>query len=522
MNHSSWCSTGSLALAASMVAALAACGAPSDGTATSAAQPIEASPSGPSGPSGPDGPSGPAPLAASSPTIPAWSFSLDYNQTTPAWPADITHGCGRFWDLGGVLWDEVETANKVFNWTTVDAQLETMAKNNVLCAHIVLARTPSFASSNPSDSTCHSAPGLCDPPSDVTLTGMGADLYFKNWVAAVAAHVNQPGYVAGTGTWAGHAHAHIQIYETWNEPDSQEYWTGSYDQLARLEWDLRCLVKGCSTNPITGESGATVRGAVAYGAGDSVVDTTLWPDFPASPLDTTATIMMPSYHAPAFTLAIAQAFLYCTGSETNWHAPNQSCTHGSAGSDGTDVINFHMKWGNNWPTELEPTADAWVGGIQSKLSTEDQKKPLYNTEGGSAGTPWSFGPYTTTATTMQSSYVARNFLYSWSKGITYSDWYNWSHGNIGSSEADVAYTQVFGWMVNSTEGSCTHSDSVYQCPLTASGGNVALAVWDISGTTSTFTPPAHTYTSYKDLSGESHNLGSTVTIGYEPILLVGG
>ncbi len=493
------------------LAAFAACGSQGDSGALSSAQSIVSSPD------------TPAPLAASSSPIPAWSFSLDYNQTTPSWPSDVMHGCGRFWDLSGVLWDEVETRDKVFDWTTIDAQLETMAKNSVPCAHIVLGRTPSFASSDPSDASCHNANGACDPPTDIVLGGTGADLYYKNWVAAVASHVNQPGYVAGSGAWKGHPHAHIQIYETWNEPDSQEYWTGSYDQLARFEWDLRCIVKDCTSNPITGESGAEVRSAVAHGKGNSVVDTTLWPDFPASPLDTTATVIMPSYHAPKFTLDIAQAFLYCTGSETGWHAPNQSCTHGTAGSDGTDVINFHMKWGNNWPTELEPTADTWVGAIEAMLSQGDRKKALYNTEGGSAGTPWSFGPYTKTATSMQASFVARNFLYSWSKGITYSDWYNWSHGNIGSSDADEAYTQVFGWMVNYTAGSCTYdSSAVYQCPFTGPGGYVALAVWDISGRSSTFTPPAGTYKTYKDLKGVTHTLGTTVTLGYEPILLVGG
>jgi hypothetical protein len=458
---------------------------------------------------------------ASPAPVPSWSFSLDYNQTTPSWPSDITHGCGRFWDLAGVLWDEVETSDKVFNWATMDAQLEKMAQNDVFCAHIVLARTPGFASSNPTNSNCHSKPGLCDPPKDMTITGTGDNVYFKNWVAAVAAHVNQAGYVAGTGPWLGHPHAHISIYETWNEPDSQQYWTGSYDQLARMEWDIRCIVKGCSTNPITGESGASVRSTVAHGAGSSVVDTTQWATFPASPLDTSAVVIMPSYHAPKFTLDIAQAFLYCTGSETDWHSPNQSCTHGTAGSDGTDAINFHMKWGNNWPTELEPTADAWVGGIDSMLTMGDRNKPLYNTEGGSAGTPWSFGPYTKTATTMQASFVARNYIYSWAKGITYNDWYNWSHGDIGSSDADIAYTQVFNWMVNYTEGTCTQSGSVYQCPFTGSGGYRALAVWDIGGT-STFTPPANTYATYKDLAGNSHTVGKTVAIGYEPILLVGG
>jgi hypothetical protein len=499
-----------LALAGSMVAALAACGSQGDAGSLSVAQPVVSSPS------------TPAVSSATSSTIPAWNFSLDYNQATPSWPADITHGCGRFWDITGLLWDEVETGDKVFDWSTMDAQLELMASNNVPCAHIVLARTPSFASSAPNDSSCHNANGACDPPTDIELDGTGANSYYKNWVAAVAAHTNQPGYIAGTGTWKGHPHAHIQMYETWNEPDSEQYWTGSYDQLARMEWDIQCILKDCTSNEVTGESGATVRGAVAHGAGNTVVDTKLWPNFPAAPLDTTATVVMPSYHAPQFTLDIAQAFLYCTGSETGWHAPNQSCTHGSAGSDGTDVINFHMKWGNNWPTELEPTADAWVGAIQEKLSTADKKKALYNTEGGSAGTQWSFGPYTTGAGTMQASYVARNFLYSWSKGITYSDWYNWSHGSIGSSDADAAYTQVFDWMVGYTEGACSNSNSVYQCAFTGTGSYVALAVWNISGKTSTFTPPPGKYKTYKDLSGNSHTLGSTVTIGYEPILLVGG
>lgn len=453
------------------------------------------------------------------------TFGLDYNQTSPNWPSDITHSCGRFWDLAGVLWDEVETSKNVFNWKTMDAELEIMAKNNVNCAHIVLARTPSFASTNWSSShgiTCHSATGLCDPPSDITLTGTGANLFFRNWVAALASHVNQPGYITGTGVWAGHPHAHLYIYETWNEPDSQEYWTGSYDQLIRLEWDVRCIVKGCTTNPITGETGAQVRATVTNGAGSSVVDTKIWPGFPANPLDPTATIVMPSYHAPAFTLSLAQAFLYCTGAQTNWHPPMQSCTHGTAGSDGTDAINMHMKWGNNWPTELEPTVDAWVGGVNAALSKADKAKPLYNTEGGASGGGFTFGPYVASNPANEASFVIRNYLYGCNGNLMGECvWYNWSHGNIGSSTADAAYTQVFKWMSGNTEGVCTHNLTVYQCPFTGPNGYVALAVWGISGTNSTFQVPANTYSTYTDYTGVSRTLGSTVTIGYSPVLLVG-
>ena len=49
------------------------------------------------------------------------------------------------WDTSNVLWPFVETANNVFNWTTVDSMLAAMNANAVHSAQVALSRTPYFA-----------------------------------------------------------------------------------------------------------------------------------------------------------------------------------------------------------------------------------------------------------------------------------------------------------------------------------------------------------------------------------------
>ena len=83
-------------------------------------------------------------------------FGLDYNETS-TFPT-VSHGLGRFWDTGGTQWPFIQTsagsASGSFTWTTLDSQLAAMLSNGVDEAIYTLARTPSFASTNPSDTTC--------------------------------------------------------------------------------------------------------------------------------------------------------------------------------------------------------------------------------------------------------------------------------------------------------------------------------------------------------------------------------
>ena len=62
------------------------------------------------------------------------------------------------------------------------------------------------------------------------------------------------------------------------------------------------------------------------------------------------------------------------------------------------------------------------------------------------------------------------------------------------------------------------SDSTWTCTLTRPGGYQALAVWN-SATTMSYAP-AGQYKEYLDLAGNTNPMNGSVTIGYNPILLV--
>ncbi|HZW92844.1 MAG TPA: Ig-like domain-containing protein, partial [Candidatus Eremiobacteraceae bacterium] len=432
-------------------------------------------------------------------------FGLDLNTDTQ-FPSTLNQGSDRLWDTPGVEWPFVETANNTFNWTNVDTVLAAMASSSIHTAQVALARTPNFATSVPGDTSCNyykanqTAPnyaaGQCDAPRDLNSDGTGANLYWRNWVGAYASHVAPSSGYTNT-------HAHVLYWETWNEPDTPGFWKGSYDQLIRMEQDLYCIVKGGSfTIRATGETCPQVWATVT-----SVTLT--------GPTDTTAYVLMPSYHVEQPELNEGQNFLYCNDS------PATSCHTGGAAQ--TDVVNFHMKPGNLYPTSLESVMNTWISSLKGVLRSAELAKPIFNTEGGYAAAGWS-SPYTDP--NMQAAYIARFYIYSYSLGVSNDVWYYWnpSQNGLGSSNANTAYSQVYDWMVGSTFGGCTVSGTVYACTMTLANGVAAAAIWDNSQTctpcTTTNLPVAPSYLSYLTLAGTKNAIvGNTVPVGIQPILV---
>lgn len=349
-----------------------------------------------------------------------------------------------------------------------------------------------------------SLPGQCAPPTDLNSDGTGTDLIWRTWVAAIASRVNSTGYQAGTGTWAAGGancpgaanctHAHIAYWEIWNEPDSTNFWTGSIDQQVRMEQDAYCIIEGGSFTIVkTGETCGQVQATVGLGG----------------PIDTTAQVIMPSYHAS--TTVQAQCFLYSTGAGC-------AGTSGSAGAAQTDAINFHLKPG----ASLETTIPSEIAAIDGVLQSAELAKPLDNTEFGYNAAGWTCplpgpppggNPATCyTDPNMQASYIARGYVYFYNAGLVNDAWYNWSPGQngMGSVTANNAYTQIYNWMVGGTAWSgCGVTGTVHTCAFTLANGVAASIIWDTAqyctGTPSVCTFSTQTvnsaYLSYLDLYG---------------------
>src|SRR5262249_20510721 len=133
-------------------------------------------------------------------------------------------------DSFGTLWNGIETSSGVYNFSALDTRLADAAAEGVDVLYTIYS-TPSFHSSSPTDSTCGTGLGACDPPSDVNADGSGTDASFINFLTALVNHVGNK----------------IMYYEVWNEANITTEWTGTYAQLVRMATDARNVIQ--SVNP---------------------------------------------------------------------------------------------------------------------------------------------------------------------------------------------------------------------------------------------------------------------------------
>ena len=166
------------------------------------------------------------PKGITSTVIPATMFGMSahdgvlYNQ---AWPTMTITGM-RLWD-SSVNWGQINTANGVYDWSTMDSWNDAVADRGQTLIYTVGA-TPSWASSKSGDESCDNNDGSCDPPSDLNNDGTGSDTHFINFITAIAKR-----------------YPSITYWEGWNTPHDVKQWTGSYDQLVRLTQDMNTYVK---------------------------------------------------------------------------------------------------------------------------------------------------------------------------------------------------------------------------------------------------------------------------------------
>jgi hypothetical protein len=431
----------------------------------------------------------------------------------------IPYGSLRLWDTD-TGWSEINSASGVYDWSKLDA-FEADAPPNVDLLYN-LARTPTWASSSPNDTSCsysnavatgEGGNGQCDPPSDLNSDGTGTDQHWIDWVTAVATR-NATRY-----------NNKIKYFEIWNEWNVSLFWTGTPAQLVRMEQDARCVVEG---PPADLPTGCTANGS----------------SFPSgTALDPAAKIVSPSP----------------VGSHTQLSSVANNLTTyfgtvvgGNNGGMFADVIGFHGYVGTTSASDLCPNPEE-VNTVVDDLNNTVQSfpaeaqlagvnKPWFDTEGG-----WSKAQTEGfTDPDRQAAFLARYFLLQWSLGIDRLYWYRWDSTQMygGSlwlapsgpiSEAGSADGELNNWIVGATLSSActpnTPSGDFWSCGFTRSGGYQALAVWDVSQDcsngscpTENFPVPTGTaYTQYVDLEGNVTSItGTTVPVGAKPILLETG
>jgi polysaccharide biosynthesis protein PslG len=428
-------------------------------------------------------------------TVPSNYMDLHVGSADLISTVTVPYGGLRLWDTS-TGWAQVNFASGQYDWSNLDSFVNTPVSGDILYN---LARTPTWASSKPSDNSCgydttpQGGPGQCDPPADLNSDGTGTDQDWINWVSAVASR------------YAGK----IKYYEIWNEWNIQLFWTGTPAQLVRMEQDASCVIEG------TKHGSCTANGSV----------------FPMPlGIDPSAQIVTPSP----------------VGAHTDLNQVSKELSSyfgttvgGIAGGTFADVIGFHGYVSTPSSSDPCPSPEevtSVVSDLNGVLPGSEASKPWFDTEAS-----WGKAPDEGFEDPdRQAAFLARDFLLQWSLGVDRVYWYRWDATNTyggalwtsssGPTEAASAWTEVSKWMVGNTlTTACTPVGTVWSCGF-GNGSWKGLAVWDASqdclnGSCSTrnYTVPTG-YSEYLDLTGTSTSTsaGSTIQIGAKPILLENG
>ncbi len=428
-------------------------------------------------------------------------FGMHIHSLAPGtpWPdtvvPSVQFGGLRLWD-SGTGWADMNTAAGVCDFSHMDSWLTEAQANNADVLYD-LARTPNWASSSPSDTSCSytadGGDGQCDPPYDLNSDGTGTDDIWIGWVTSVVSHYK----------------GKVKFYEIWNEWNIGNFWTGTPQQLVRLTQDARCIIEG---PPASGcNPNSTFHGTGLDPSAQVITPATVGSGTSSSELDAAASNMAKFLSAQA---------------------------GGMGPGNFVDIIGFHCyvstKTLGDYPI---PENAAIVDNNVAALSGV-QGKPLFCTEGG-------WGEETEEGFTdagLQAAFLARYYLVQTSTSVQRIYWYAWDTtatdialwSPTDTTLAAIAYGEVYKWITGATLSSACApmtGSTVYTCTFTRPGGYTALAVWDsntsqgsncyVAGTPtcSTFTIPSQ-YKLYRDLSGnETAVPGSTISLTAQPILL---
>jgi hypothetical protein len=454
----------------------------------------------------------------------------------------------RDWNLCTTQWADINSANGVYNFASLDGLLAGAKSKNV-DVYITLGATPNWISSKPTDTACDRAnsfgqpAGMCDPPSDINPDGTGTDTAWRAFITALVTHVSTSSYLQ--------THAHIMFYEIWSEFSRSDSigtatcnatgptcsYRGTFAQMLRMTQDLRCIVEGFPNDPITAlnttcgnDKTMPVRGLdptarIAEGdAGDT-------------PLDNGNIVM--------------QNYLYCN----NNPPVNSQCNYGSAGSAATDIIDGHPYFTSHVPEALIPV----LADMISRLSLTDQAKLRFASEG-------SWGQNSTVNDPMlQAAYVPRWFAVLLIQKFDRGYWWSWDGAGAGGNgglwnsvsmtfppnqcntidpvvggydcTGGTAFRTTIQWFVGNTVTGITCPTScsnptlgVYTMTFTGVNGQTFVMVWDSSQTSPCSNPmcgqtPLPTLpfqaANWQDVLGNNYS-GQPKTIGASPIWLVKG
>lgn len=367
---------------------------------------------------------------------------------------------------GPFAWTLVEQSGRgKYSWGALDQTVQQAPKDSrgVALMEITLGLTPPWALANQVSCRVGTQLTVCtDPPDNI-----------QDWIDFVTALVAHYNGINGP---------HVAYYELWNETNSIASWTGSIAAMVAL-------------------------GQAAY---------------PILKSDPYSVVITPS---------------------VTWHGSGKTGTAGvtwmtsylQSGGPG-DVISFHGYTSATGTNSIRPIPlpessastnapiQTMITGMQAVAGT----RPLAITEGG-------WGVTGVSDPDMQAAWLAHYYLlaggYQASANLLFSDWYAWGknpptlsgvieNADGTPTQAGMAYSTVYQWLVGQQLGVCSVSGTIWSCPV-----GVNLVVWDdaqscSNGVCTTAPFPASGYSGSYDLSGIYRAVSGAVNLGVKPILLV--
>jgi len=407
----------------------------------------------------------------------------------PQVPSEVNpFGVVRLWDTG-TAWAQIERVQGSPRWDLLDTYTK-LAQADGVGVLYVLGLTPTWASSDPQDTTCTEGknvePGSCDAPADWQT--------FDDFVTTLVSRYTETGVQTGCTVTNPQCNGTIRIYELWNEPYIVHMWNPAQKQynydpnltmqaFVKMTQDAQQIIKSIDPQAVVASPPGTAEFFGQYWATPGAVTNFDRVDMHAYPL--------PSIPVP----------------------------------------------------ELMIHQTAQVVDVMKKYQITS---PLMNTEG-------SYGHFPPKLEVDQAAYAARYVLLEAAMKMRKSLWYTWtglaplwdSTKQPGAlTSGGGGYQEVAAWLLGANMLSsgcldksgnfqaniylCTGWNGTYIVNLGRGQGYKGQVVWFLNTVqgggvdwraTTTYKVPAG-FTQYVDLNGNVHRIsGSTIMVGDSPILL---
>jgi hypothetical protein len=333
----------------------------------------------------------------------------------------------------------------------------------VALVDITLGLTPAWALANQASCRVGSSMTVCtDPPDNI-----------QDWIDFVTALVSH---------YNGSTAPHVAFYELWNEANVVASWTGSVNAMVAM-------------------------GQAAY----------------------------PILKSDPYSVVITPSVTWKGSSKSGPTGVTWMTSYLQSGGPG-DIVSFHGYTSATVANSIRPiplpessaSTNAPIQTMITGMRAVAGTRPLAITEGG-------WGVNGVADPDLQAAWLAHYYIvtggYQSTANILFSDWYAWGKnpptlsGVIENSDgtatqAGVAYSTVYQWLVGQVLSVCSVSGTIWSCPV-----GVNLIVWDDSQTCSNgvcTTAPFRVegYSAFYDLAGAYWPISGTVNLGVKPVLLV--